>query len=539
MSGILRQGRPASPGMAWGPIWRWPEPERHEAADGPPQGAAELRAAIARGRSELESEVAAQEGDAAEILAVQLALLEDDTLAAPAFAVLAGPAAPAAAVAWRAALEVEIAGYQASEDATFRARAADLIDLRDRVLRCLLAPGHSVTPARQPGSVLVAPDLTPSRFLAIDWSGGGAVVLEQGSAAAHVALLARGRGVPMVVAVGAVPAEATQVLVEGDSGWVTFDPDPARAAALSAARRGSSTPAHPGGAPGPAFTAGGERVEVLLNVSDPAELEGLDPELCDGIGLVRSEFLLQVTARQEPAAATGPAGLPDEASQQRAYEALLAWSGGRPVTVRTLDLGGDKPLPGITAAEAEPALGLRGLRLTLGRPELLRPQLRALARAAVAGDLRVLLPMVTVPQEFVAAAALLEEVVAELGAAGLPCRRPPLGMMVEVPAAALTSEMFPADFYAIGSNDLAQYTLAASRSDEAFETLRRDGWPAVELLIARTLESAGRKGVPVCLCGEAAADPARLEGLLRLGLRAVSVPAKAVAAVKRTIAAAP
>ena len=127
MSGIRRQGRPASPGMAWGPIWRWPEPERHAAAYGPPQGAAELRAAIARGRSELESEVAAQEGDAAEILAVQLALLEDDTLAAPAFAVLAGPAAPAAAVAWRAALEVEIAGYQASDEAAFRARAADLI----------------------------------------------------------------------------------------------------------------------------------------------------------------------------------------------------------------------------------------------------------------------------------------------------------------------------------------------------------------------------------------------------------------------------
>jgi phosphotransferase system enzyme I (PtsI) len=207
--------------------------------------------------------------------------------------------------------------------------------------------------------------------------------------------------------------------------------------------------------------------------------------------------------------------------------------------VRTLDLGGDKPLPGITAAEAEPALGLRGLRLTLGRPELLRPQLRALARAAVAGDLRVLLPMVTVPREFVAAAALLEEVVAELGAAGLPCRRPPLGMMVEVPAAALTCEAFPADFHAIGSNDLAQYTLAASRGDETLEPLRRDGWPAVVRLIALTLESAGRQGVPVCVCGEAAADPQRLEGLLRLGLRSVSVPPSALAAVKRVIAAAP
>jgi phosphotransferase system enzyme I (PtsI) len=205
----------------------------------------------------------------------------------------------------------------------------------------------------------------------------------------------------------------------------------------------------------PGRTADGRRVAVLINVDDPGLLDGLSPAICDGIGLVRSEFLFD-------------GGLADEARQLAAYARVLDWAAGRPVTIRTLDAGGDKPVPGLTMAdEANPFLGLRGLRLSLAHPQAFRVQLRALARAAAAGPLKIMVPMVTVPEELEAARAHLDAAVAELAAEGLAHVRPPLGIMVETPAAALTAAGFVADFYSIGSNDLVQYVMAAARDNPA------------------------------------------------------------------------
>ena len=225
----------------------------------------------------------------------------------------------------------------------------------------------------------------------------------------------------------------------------------------------------------PATTADGERVLVLVNVDDPALLAALDPRHCDGVGLTRTEFLFQ------------GADLPDEETQLRAYAAVLRWAAGRPVIIRTLDAGGDKPIPGLTPEdERNPFLGLRGLRLSLARQDVFRVQLRALARAAAQGPLKVMAPMVSAPDEFEAFVALFEEVVAELAAAGVAAARPALGMMVEVPAAALNVAAFRGGF----PLDRQQ------RSDPV-----RDG--------GEPRRARGRQPLPGARSGRAGADPAR------------------------------
>jgi phosphotransferase system enzyme I (PtsI) len=276
----------------------------------------------------------------------------------------------------------------------------------------------------------------------------------------------------------------------------------------------------------PALTADGRRIAVLLNIAAPDDLAGLDPAICDGIGLVRTEFLFEASQ-----------GLPDEETQYAAYRRILDWAEGRPVTIRTLDAGGDKPIAGLTVrGESNPFLGLRGIRLSLSRPEVFRLQLRALARAAVHGALKVMLPMVTVPSELERARGLLDEEIAALEMKGILCACPPLGIMVEVPAAALRAEDFDAGFYSIGSNDLTQYTMAAARDIGAVADLNDTGNPAVLALIARTVEAGRARGVEVSLCGDAAADIRLTKALLTTGLTTLSVSPVAVARLKATIA---
>ena len=208
---------------------------------------------------------------------------------------------------------------------------------------------------------------------------------------------------------------------------------------------------------------------------------------------MRTEFLFEASH-----------GLPDEDTQYAVYRRILDWAEGRPVTIRTLDAGGDKPIKGLTVdGESNPFLGLRGIRLSLARPEVFRVQLRALCRAAVHGALKVMLPMVAVPSEFDRAAVMLDEEFAGLKTKGIACARPPLGIMVEVPAAALRAEDFDAAFYSIGSNDLTQYTMAAARDVGAVADLNDTGNPAVLALIAGTVEAGRKRGVEVSLCGDA------------------------------------
>jgi phosphotransferase system enzyme I (PtsI) len=335
----------------------------------------------------------------------------------------------------------------------------------------------------------------------------------------------------MVVGLGPLSWEGRPpalALVDGDAGIVIFDPEPEtrrlfehRIEAANAARAVADA-----GRVKPAVTADGRRITVLLNIAAPEDLADLDPAICDGIGLVRTEFLFEASQ-----------GLPDEETQYAAYRRILDWAEGRPVTIRTLDAGGDKPIAGLTIdGESNPFLGLRGIRLSLIRPEVFRLQLRALARAAVHGTLKVMLPMVAVPSELDRARELLDDEIEALRGDGIACARPPLGIMVEVPAAALRAEDFDAAFYSIGSNDLTQYTMAAARDIGAVADLNDTGNPAVLALIGRTVEAGRARGVEVSLCGDAAADTRLTKALLATGLTTFSVSPVAVARLKATIA---
>ena len=528
MTEIHLTGRAASPGLAIGPVAVLSAATARRTAIGDPaQETAALKAAIESATADIAQLIAAVKDEAADILEFQVAMLEDDALVEGAYdAISTGIAADHA---WRSALDAEITGYRAAEDEYFRARVADLVDIRDRVLAHL---GGATTVAKiTGGSIVTGDDISPSIFLAADWTRGGAIALGAGSPSSHVAMLARARGAPMVVGLGPLswrgrpPALA---LVDGDAGTVIFDPEPEtqrlfehRIAAANAARAVADADRAE-----PAYTADGRRIAILLNIAAPEDLAGLDPEICDGIGLVRTEFLFEASQ-----------GLPDEDTQYAVYRHILDWAKGRPVTIRTLDAGGDKPIAGLTIdGESNPFLGLRGIRLSLARPQVFRVQLRALLRAAVHGPLKVMLPMIAIPSEFDRAAVMLETEFNALRAEGVACARPPLGIMVEVPAAALRAEDFGAAFYSIGSNDLTQYTMAAARDVGAVADLNDTRNPAVLALIARTVEAGVKRGVEVSLCGDAAADTHLTTALLATGLTTLSVSPIAVARLKAAIA---
>jgi phosphotransferase system enzyme I (PtsI) len=504
-------------------------PKSGDAAD-PAIEARALRSSLDRAVVALTRLARSLKGDAADMLAFQIAMLEDPELAAPAFAAISS--GRSAIASWRAALDAEIATYRQSSDDYFRARAGDLADMRDRVLAILSGAG----PVHIDGvGIVVAEDLPPSLFLSTDWRGGG-IALTGGSATSHVAMLARSRGVPMVVGLEVVDARAfgdgapggLEGCLDAEQGCLILSPDAAAKAAFEARRKVAleDRAATESLRERPAITADGVRISVRLNISSVAEVDRFDPQICDGIGLVRTELLFE------------GAELPSEDEQYAAYRHLAEWAQGRPVTIRTLDAGGDKPIAGLTMpAETNPFLGVRGVRLTLRHPELFKTQLRALARAAAHGAIEIMVPMIAVPQELAAVRALLDEACAEVSAAGLPYRRPPLGMMVEVPSVAITPEFYDADFYSIGSNDLVQYTLAAGRDVIALAHIARVTDPAVLRLIRAVVLHGRLTGRSVSLCGDAGGDPEALPELLDCGLTTLSIAPAEVGRAKRVIAA--
>lgn len=243
---------------------------------------------------------------------------------------------------------------------------------------------------------------------------------------------------------------------------------------------------------------------------------------------MRSEFLFR-----------DGAPLPGEEEQYQAYRRFLEWAAGKPVTIRTLDAGADKPIGGLTPeGEKNPFLGRRGVRLTLARPDIFRIQLRALARAAVHGRLKVMIPMVTIADELKQSALLLDKAVAELKSEGIACERPPLGIMVEVPAVAIAPELFAeAAFFSIGSNDLTQYVLACARDETALTALSQAGYPAVLKLIEAVAAFGRAREIPVSLCGDMASDPHYLRDLLEAGMRSLSVAPSALGRIKAALSA--
>ncbi|MEV6206289.1 phosphoenolpyruvate--protein phosphotransferase [Kitasatospora sp. NPDC051914] len=493
------------------PVLPPPRPVTDPAAE-----TAAVRAALAEVVADLEARAARAGGTAADVLTAQAMIAADPVLADRAAELVAtgtdGPhAVTGAYAAFRAAL-LAAGGY-------FAERAADLDDLRDRAVARLLGlpmpglpdPGHPY--------VLVADDLAPADTALLDPERVLALITVRGGPTSHTAILAKALGLPAVVGCAGAAGlhDGRQVLVLAAEGTVHPDPGPedVRRAAEEQRRRRERA----AGATGPGRTADGHPVALLVNLGALHELDGAAAADSEGVGLFRTEFLY-LDREQAPTVE----------EQTAAYRTVFEAFAGRRITVRTLDAGADKPLPFATAADEEnPALGVRGLRTAVRDPQLLETQLAAIAEAArsTGADVRVMAPMVSLPAEAAAFAARVR-------AHGLPAA----GAMVEVPAAALRAERLAeaCDFLSIGTNDLAQYAFAADRTLGALAELLDPWQPALLDLVAATAEGAAARGVPVGVCGEAAADPDLAPVLVGLGVTGLSAAPACLPEVRAALA---
>ncbi|HEU4778717.1 MAG TPA: phosphoenolpyruvate--protein phosphotransferase, partial [Steroidobacteraceae bacterium] len=448
-----------------------------------------------------------------EIMAAHLELLDDPDLVDGARAAIAD--GKSAGFAWRASLRASASQLSATGDARLAERVGDLLDLERLVLQALegtRAPSFVIPP----GGILLARDLTPSQFVDLDARQLAGIALAAGGPTSHVAILAATLGIPMLVAVGQALLDigaGSPVILDADSGTVRADPDaPTLAAArerleLSRAQRKRQIDA----AQTDCHLASGERIEVFANLTgSEADARLATAQGAEGCGLLRTEFLF---LERETA--------PDEDEQLRCYQQAAQILGAKPLIIRTLDIGGDKPIAYLPLPpEDNPALGLRGVRTSLWRPDLLEVQLRALLRVQPAGQVRILLPMVTDVSEIRAVRRVLAGACKTLGVSV-----PALGAMIETPAAAMLADGIAreVDFLSIGTNDLAQYTLAMDRG-HAELAARIDGvHPAVLRMIDIACMGAAAHGRPVAVCGGLAADPAAVPVLLGLGVTELSV----------------
>ncbi|HEY0870315.1 MAG TPA: phosphoenolpyruvate--protein phosphotransferase [Acidothermaceae bacterium] len=524
--------RPASPGIAIGAARLLRSPllaDEAVEANGVVDVDAEWRRvveAIASVRRDVERlrGLAAREMGAADagIFDAHLGLLGDTSLLADVkHGVAAGSTATAA---WRSTIAAVEAQWAALPDPYLRARAADVRSIGDDVLRAMTgAPRATIT---EPG-ILVAADLTPAEAAQLDRDLVIGIVLSHGSPSSHAAILARSRGIPAIVGAGAgvlAVRDGTLLALDGASGELAVDPDAEalerfRALAAEQSRERARDLSR---ASESAITRDGEHVEVAANIGSVGDARSAFAAGADAAGLVRTEFLFLSRDRA-----------PSVNEQEAEYLALAAAIGGRRITLRTLDVGGDKPLPYVFAPlEQNPFLGRRGIRLALEQRELLTQQLEAICRTARQTPTSVMFPMVSTVQELLDSTSVLR---AAAGAEGTP---PDLriGMMVEVPAAALKIETFlpHLDFVSIGTNDLTQYTLAAERGNPAVAALSDALDPGVLQLIAQTCNAA-RGRVPVAVCGEAASDATAVAILLGLGVRELSVAPAAVPRIKTLV----
>jgi phosphoenolpyruvate-protein phosphotransferase len=512
----------AVPGIAIGPAFRVRsvEPAVPEQGAGADAERAALIAAKDQVRAALRAE-AAGAGPQAGIAGAHLAFLDDPELEAASLASIAGGAS--AGAAWRQAISGQADLLRGAGDPRFAERADDLLDLERGVLAALY--GAPELPRPPAGAILVADDLLPSQLMALSGAGLAGIATGKSGPTSHVAIIAAGLGLPTLVSLGgdlAAVADGTMLVI--DAGNLLVAPDAAtidrlRAAAAARAVRRKAALVR---AQETAVTLDGTRIEVFANLGSVAEARAAVAEGAEGCGLLRTEFLF-----------LDRAAAPDEAEQRAAYQAVADALGPRPLIVRTLDIGADKPAPYLPMAREEnPALGLRGIRLQLATPGLLDTQLRALLGVRAQAPLRIMLPMVADRAELLAAKNALDRLAAAMGVAA-----PELGIMVETPAAALSARLLAADaaFFSIGSNDLAQYTLARDRTNAAVAAGLDGLHPAILRLIAETVRGGAAHGRWTGLCGGLAAEPAAIPILIGLGVTELSVPAAAIAETKMLV----
>ena len=421
----------------------------------------------------------------------------------------------------------------ASESQMLRDRAGDFLDIQNRVLRNL-QQGRAVSRIDE-NRVVVAQNLTAADVLLFSRRGVLGVVLDYGGPTSHVSIMARALGVPTAVSLHGLAEKiepGDEVIVDGFSGRVVVNPTEETRQRYEEKRerfvRLESTRAAV--IAEPSETADGHHVSLQANVEFPQEFPLLHEFGAEGVGLFRTEMLFLTQGRAL-----------DEEQQYEVYRDAVRAAAPHVVTFRLLDLGGDKVLP-MARREANPFLGWRGLRILLDKPDLMRPQVRAILRAAASGPeevpAKMLLPMVSSMDEVRQARAIIRDVAAELAAEGLEHRRDvPVGIMVEVPAVALMADRFAriADFFSIGTNDLTQFTLAVDRGNDLVASRYRELHPSVLGLISRTVEAAATHNIPVSVCGEMAADPRITPLLVGLGVDILSASPAYLSLVKRVL----
>jgi multiphosphoryl transfer protein len=528
--GQVLTGVPASRGIAVGAashLRSAPEPPPARAAQAPEAERERLQDGIAAARETIARDREAVVGRAgqaeAEIFDAHLALLDDEAMLEPAHEKIGSGAT--AERAWHDAAERVAARYRALDQPLLRERAVDVLDVGRRVVRALTGQQDD-----GPGlaGIVIAGELTPADAATLDPALVLGIATAHGTATAHAAILSRALGLPAVVGLGEIVLgieDGTPVLLDGEAGTVQVEPphDTVREAKRRRKRAedrhaAARACAHQSGA-----TRDGARVEVFANLGSPDEAARAVELGAEGVGLLRTEFLFLDRAE-----------LPGEEEQAETLRAIARALDGRPLIVRTLDAGADKPLPALPMPpEANPFLGVRGIRLSLLRRDLLRTQFRAILRVAAEHPVKVMLPMVATVEEIHAARAVLDQAREQTGVEA-PLE---LGIMVEVPAAALTAAKLAehADFFSLGTNDLTQYTMAAERGDERLAALLTGPQPAVLRLVGATVQAAATRRRQVGVCGELAGDPAAALLLVGLGVTELSMTPALVPEVKAAL----
>ncbi len=528
-------GIPASPGVAIAPVFQYRptsiQVQEYYVEDAEAEWQ-RLQAAVQKARQEihtLRTQTTQISDNEAAIFDAHLLFLADPALLDPVRQQIFEQHQNAEA-AWQAVVDEMVAAYRKLEDAYMQQRVNDVVDVGQRVLRSLVGTTPNTLDLPQP-SILVATELTPSDTVQLGPKVLG-ICTTFGSATSHSAILARMLGIPAVVGVQAEALNLTNgtlLALDGESGKVWVEPQSDTIAALQAKREAWQAGQQQAlaKAQAPAVTRDGRQVKVFANIGGIADAQAALEHGAEGVGLLRTEFIYldRTTA-------------PTEAEQLAVYQAIAQVLDTRPLIVRTLDVGGDKPLPYLGLQPDNSFLGWRGIRFCLDQPDILKTQLRAILRASPGHQIKVMFPMIATVAEVQRAKAFLAEAQTELRQAAIPFDQAmEVGIMVEVPSAVAIADQLAAevDFFSIGTNDLTQYIMAADRTNPRVAKLADALHPSVLRMIHQTVQAAHKADIWVGLCGELAADPLATPILLGLGLDELSLNSQAIPALKQAI----
>jgi phosphotransferase system enzyme I (PtsI) len=432
--------------------------------------------------------------------------------------------------ALKSTTDIYLKSFESLEDELFRERKADIVDVMDRITNILMGIAESGFSDFDENTVIVAKDLAPSDFAKIDFAKVIGLVTEKGSRTSHVSIMARSLGVPAVVGaadIWSVAENGAAILLDGEAGSVILNPLKSEVAAFQLKQKKWQE-----------FNAklktlrdcrtvsrDGARIEIAANIGAPKDVDDVLENGGEGVGLYRTEFLF-----------LDRESFPSEEEQFTAYKTVVEKMNGKPVVIRTLDIGGDKQLPYLDIPQEDnPFLGYRAIRICLENPQIFHTQLRALMRASKYGNLKIMFPMISCIEELRAAKAQLKSVMDELRQEKIAINENiEVGMMVEIPATAVMADMFAkeADFFSIGTNDLIQYATAVDRGNPKIAHLYNPFHPAVLRLIQRTIEAAHQENRWVGVCGEAAADPRLALVFAAMGVDELSVNSKSILKIR-------